>query len=111
VWLEGTGHLAAALWARNSGPDRDRARHHLAQVASVQARLGGGQTVGRTSGPNGALDPAGTVTGSPLPAKSGIVAASSAFDTGFGFGYFQRQHVGATSWFLIAALGVNPYRA
>jgi len=37
-----------------------------------------------------------------------VVAASSAFDTGFGFGYFQNQHVGATSWFIMAALGANP---
>jgi hypothetical protein len=44
-----------------------------------------------------------------LPPRSGIVAATSAFDTGFGFGYFQRQHVGATSWFLMGAQGINPY--
>ena len=47
----------------------------------------------------------GTWTGIPLPAGSGVVAASSAFDTGFGFGYFQNQHVGATSWFIMAAPG------
>ena len=52
----------------------------------------------------------GSWTGTPLPAGCGVVAASSAFDTGFGFGYFPNQHVGATSWFLIAAGGVNPYR-
>ena len=52
----------------------------------------------------------GTWTGTPLPARSGIVAASSAFDTGFAFGYFQRQHVGASSRFLMAAQNFNPYR-
>ena len=71
--------------------------------------------MGLTSDPNGGrlFDPGegGTWTGSPLPSRSGIVAATSAFDTGFGFGYFQNQHVGATSWFVMAALGVNPYRA
>ncbi len=119
VWFEGTAHLAAALLARDDrrsrgGGDCARARGYLQQIASAQATLGGGQTVGLTSDPNGGrlFDPAegGTWTGSPLPAGGGVVAASSAFDTGFGFGYFQNQHVGATSWFLMAALGVNPYR-
>jgi hypothetical protein len=32
------------------------------------------------------------------------------FDTGFAFGYFQRQHVGATAWFLMAAQNFNPYQ-
>jgi hypothetical protein len=120
VWLEGNGHLAAALLARDDrhrtgGNDCDRARSYLQQVVTAQDRLGGGQTVGLTSDPNGGrlFDPGegGTWTGSPLPARSGVVAASSAFDTGFGFGYFQNQHVGATSWFIIAALGLNPYHA
>jgi hypothetical protein len=38
------------------------------------------------------------------------VAATSAFDTGFAFSYFQRQHVGATAWFAMAAQSFNPYR-
>lgn len=115
VWLEGTGHVATALIARGDRHDRARARDHLRQITSVQARLGAGQTVGLTTDPNGGRlsnpGEGGTWTGSPLPANSGIVAASSAFDTGFGFGYFQNQHIGATSWFLFGALGVNPYRA
>jgi hypothetical protein len=117
VWFEGTGHVATALLARNDrhssgGNDCDRARNHLLQIASAQSKLGAGQTVGLTSDPNGGqLNPGGTITGSPLPASSGIVAASSAFDTGFGFGYFQNQHIGATSWFLFGALNFNPYRA
>ena len=114
VWLEGTAHLAAALVARGRPRDRDRARGYLRQITTAQATLGGGQTVGRTSDPNDGrlFDPGegGTWTGSPLPRNSGIVAASSTFDTGFGFSYFPNQHVGATSWFLMAAQGVNPYR-
>jgi len=31
-------------------------------------------------------------------------------DTGFGFDYFPNLHIGATSWYLIAAQRVNPYR-
>ncbi|GAA1005788.1 hypothetical protein Aple_039940 [Acrocarpospora pleiomorpha] len=111
VWFEGTAHLAAALVARG---DRGKARGYLGQIASGQAALGAGQTVGLTSDPNGGRlsnpGEGGTWTGTTLPARSGVVAASSAFDTGFGFGYFQNQHVGATSWYLMAALGSNPYR-
>jgi hypothetical protein len=40
----------------------------------------------------------------------GVVAASSLIDTGFGFGYFPVQHVGATPWYLMASLGANPYQ-
>ncbi len=119
VWLEGNGHLATALLARDACPrrgpdDRSRAVSYLLQAVVAQEKLGGGQTVGLTADTNGGrlsdAGAGGTWTGSPLPAGGGIVAATSAFDTGFGFGYFQRQHTGATSWFVMAALGVNPYR-
>jgi hypothetical protein len=40
----------------------------------------------------------------------GVVAATSLIDTGFGFGYFQVQHTGATSWYVMAALRHNPMR-
>ncbi len=60
----------------------------------MQATLGQGQHLG----------------GAVLPAASGVVAASSLIDSGFGFGYFQVQHVGATSWYVMGALGTNPYR-
>jgi hypothetical protein len=114
VWLEGNGHMAAALLARDGHGDRKQALGYLRQMVVAQRSLGAGQTVGLTADPNGGQlsDPGagGTWTGQPLPAHGGIVAASSAFDTGFGFGYFQRQHVGATSWFLMAAHGFNPYR-
>ncbi len=114
VWLEGTAHLAAALRTRCRAGDGARADAYLRQIVVAQEHLGVGQTVGRTSDANGGRlsDPAGggTWTGSPLPARCGISAASNAFDTGFGFGYFPNQHVGATSWFILAAAGINPYR-
>jgi hypothetical protein len=119
VWLEGNGHLAAALLARDGRrgrgrSDRERAADYLRQVVAAQEMLGGGQTVGRTADPRGGQlsDPGagGTWTGGALPARSGVVAASSAFHTGFTYGYFQRQHVGATSWFVIAAQRVNPFQ-
>ena len=114
VWLEGNGHAALALLQRKSPGDRKVAKRLLAETVTAQKEVGAGQTVGLTSDPQGGKlsDPGagGTWTGTPLPAKSGVVAASSAFDTGFAFSYFQRQHVGATAWFLMAAQNFNPYR-
>jgi hypothetical protein len=104
VWLEGTAQLAAALadrdakGARGRGGrghgrhDRDDATELLRQVRVAQDAVGAGQTLG----------------GVPLPARSGVVAASSLLDSGFGFGYFQVQHVGATAWYLMAAARANP---
>ena len=45
-----------------------------------------------------------TWTGTKLPKMSCIEASTSAFATGFAFGYLQRQHVGATSWSVMTAL-------
>ncbi len=94
VWLEGTGQLVCAWQDRRGAGDRQRVEGQLAQVRAAQAVLGQGQHLG------------GTV----LPPASGVVAASSLIDSGFGFGYFQVQHVGATSWYLMAAQGANPYQ-
>jgi hypothetical protein len=113
IWLEGNGHTALALLERDDRGDAALARQLLRETVVAQEKVGAGQTVGRTADPNaGRLSnpgEGGTWTGTPLPASSGIVAASSAFDTGFAFGYFQRQHVGATSWFLMAAQNFNPF--
>ena len=92
VWLEGTAQLACALVDRRDGQDRRDARQLLDQVAIAQTRVGQGQHVG----------------GRPLPPASGVVAASSLLDSGFGFGYFQSQHVGATAWYVMAGQGANP---
>ncbi|GCD18903.1 hypothetical protein CTKZ_04650 [Cellulomonas algicola] len=90
VWLEGTGQLATALIDRNGRGDAKAADRLLAQVRHAQDVLGVGQHLG------------GVVV------DGGVVAASSLLDTGFGFGYFQVQHVGATSWFVYAATRTNP---
>lgn len=92
VWLEGTGQLATSLADRGSHHDRMRAAALLAQVRHAQDVLGEGQHLGGAA------------------ATGGVVAASSLLDTGFGFGYFQVQHVGATSWFLFASTRTNPMR-
>jgi hypothetical protein len=92
VWFEGTSQLALSLADRNRGGDRAAAEELRAAVRWAQAELGGGQEFGgkRVDG--------------------GVVAASSPMNTGFGFGYYQHLHVGATSWYVFAATGTNPYR-
>ena len=113
VWLEGNAHAALALLKRGKPGDLALARRLLRDTVIAQEAAGAAQTVGLTADPNaGRLsDPGagGTWTGTVLPERSGVVAASSAFDTGFGFGYFPRQHVGATSWFVMAGQSFNPY--
>ena len=109
VWLEGNGHAALALLARKGTGDRGIAKRLLSETVVAQRKVGAGQTVGLTTDPQDGRLSEGNWTGTALPDKSGIVAATSAFDTGFAFSYFQRQHVGATSWFLMAAQNFNPY--
>ncbi|WP_242635182.1 Tat pathway signal sequence domain protein [Cellulomonas sp. zg-ZUI22] len=92
VWLEGTAQLATSLLDRDRRGDRQRAEALLAQVRHAQDVLGGGQHLGG------------------VEVDGGVVAASSLLDSGFGFGYFQVQHVGATSWFLLASTRSNPMR-
>jgi hypothetical protein len=92
VWFEGNAQLALALRDRGQRGDADAADDLLAAIRSAQGRLGAGQTF------NSKVIP------------GGIVAASSPMDTGFGFGYYQHLHVGATSWYVMAGTGTNPYR-
>ena len=92
VWLEGTAQLVTSLNDRRDGGDVRRAGDLVEQVRIAQEQVGQGQQVG----------------GRPLPARSGVVAASSLLDTGFGFGYFQSQHVGATAWFVMGSRSANP---
>jgi len=92
VWLEGTNQLATALLDRGRRGDRTAADGLLAQARHAQDVLGVGQHLGG------------------VEVDGGVVAASSLLDTGFGFGYFQVQHVGATSWFVFGSTGTNPMR-
>ena len=103
VWLEGTGHTAAALAARALrgrenlfaiASDVNQAIALLNQCALAQASLGAGKTVG----------------GKPIPQGLGLVAATSVLDTGFGYTYGPSLHIGATCWYLIAALAANPFQ-
>jgi hypothetical protein len=93
------------------GADLAWARGHVARTTGRVS--GGGHTVGRTRDLRGGRlnpNPGGTVTGSPLP-PGGVVAATRTADHGYGAPDAALPHVGATSWFLIAALGVNPFRS
>ena len=92
VWLEGTNQLATALLDRDRRGDKRSADALLDQARHTQEVLGVGQHLGG------------------VEVDGGIVAASSLLDTGLGFGYFQVQHVGATSWFVFAETRANPYR-
>ncbi len=103
VWLEGTGHTATALVARalRGGEglgaiysDLTQALGLLNQCALAQSALGAGKTVG----------------GKAIPAGLGLVAATSVLDTGFGYTYGPSLHIGATGWYLIAALAANPFQ-
>ncbi len=90
VWLEGTSQLACALNDRFDPQDRARAVQLVQQVEIARTSLGMNQHVGG------------------VPVHGGVVAASSLLDTGFGFGYFQVQHVGASGWAILAANRTNP---
>lgn len=101
VWLEGTSHLIAALLlrrlpAKNDIPsfhgDLDLASSLIENVQVAQNSLGAGQTV----------------NGQPLKVGQGITAATSILNTGFGFNFFPFFHIGATSWYVMAAQGANP---
>jgi hypothetical protein len=103
VWLEGTAHTVAALVARaavgrDSLPalfkDLNTAFGFLNQSQKAQSELGTGQTV----------------NGQVIPLGEGLLASTSVMDTGFGYTYGPSLHIGATGWYLIAALGGNPFQ-
>jgi hypothetical protein len=101
VWLEGTSHLVAALLLRRLPEKNDIPSFHgdvalaaalLENVQVAQNSLGAGQTV----------------NGQPLKVGQGLTASTSILNTGFGFNFFPFCHIGATSWYVMAAQGANP---
>jgi hypothetical protein len=101
VWLEGTGHLIAALLSRRLPAKEDIPSFHgdvnlagslIENVQIAQNSLGSGQTV----------------HGQPLLVGQGLTASTSILNTGFGFNYFPYFHIGATSWYLMGAQAANP---
>jgi hypothetical protein len=103
VWLEGTGHLAAALSDRKLGGGHDidgfdgdekTARSLLDNIELAQERLGRDQTIG----------------GRALTERQGVVAASSVVNTGFGFSFYPNLHLAASAWYVIAGQSGNPFQ-
>jgi hypothetical protein len=101
VWLEGTSHLVAALLLRRLPEKNDIPSFHgdvalaaslLENVQVAQNSLGAGQTV----------------NGQSLKVGQGLTASTSILNTGFGFNFFPFCHIGATSWYVMAAQGANP---
>ncbi|XVU28240.1 hypothetical protein ACQPZJ_14695 [Actinoplanes sp. CA-054009] len=86
VWLEGTAHTALALQARGARGDTLLSRKLLWNISQAQSTT-----------PHG--------DGRGIPA-----ASSDGLDTGFGDLYYASLHTGATAWYLLAALGRNPFR-
>jgi len=85
VWFEGTGHMAAALTARNASGDAAKAAAYLSDIQVGQAKA-------------------------PNTNGYGIDAASKDYlNTGDGFYYFAALHIGATAWYTIAAQAGNPF--
>jgi hypothetical protein len=85
VWFEGTAHMADALEFRDGPGDSTQAASYLADIRYAQAH-----------GPNGN--------------GLGIVAASvNGLSDCDGDSYDASLHIGATSWYLLAALKVNPF--
>jgi hypothetical protein len=85
VWFEGTAHMADALEFRNAPGDAAQAAAYLSDIQYAQ-----------TNGPNGD--------------GLGIIAASvNRLSDCDGDYYYASLHIGATSWYLLASLKVNPF--
>jgi hypothetical protein len=85
VWFEGTAHMADALEYRDAPGDAARAASYLNDIQYAQS-----------SGPNSD--------------GLGIIAASvNKLSDCDGDYYYASLHIGATSWYLLASLKVNPF--
>lgn len=101
VWLEGTSHLIAALLLRRLPEKNDIPSFH-GDVDLAATLLENVQVAQNSSGANQ------TVNGQPLIVGQGLTASTSILNTGFGFNFFPFHHIGATSWYVMAAQGANP---
>lgn len=85
VWFEGTAHLADALELRAGPQDRTLAASYLSDIAYAQ-------------------------TNAPNADGQGIVAASKdGLSDCDGDQYYASLHTGATSWYILAAGGLDPF--
>jgi len=108
VWLEGTGHLIAALLFRRLPADKDIPGFHgdleLAFALIENCQIAQDNLAGLAG------TAVQTVNGTPIPTGTGLTASTSNLNTGFGFSYYPYLHIGATGWYVIGALGFNPMR-
>ncbi|KNY05330.1 hypothetical protein [Microbacterium sp. GCS4] len=85
VWFEGAGHLALALRLRDGAGDAAEADALLDSIRLAQRDAVNGD-------------------------GKGIVATSNdGLDSGFGDLYYASLHTGTTAWYLLAAIGDNPF--
>lgn len=85
AWFEGSGHLALALKLRGGEGDAAQAEALLADIRLAQRDQANGD-------------------------GKGIVATSTdGLDSGFGDLYYASLHTGTTAWYLLAAVGDNPF--
>lgn len=82
IWSEGTAQACCSYWQVNQTASAER---FLAELKRIQK-----------SGPN-------------TDGKGLVAATRDGLDTGFGWKYFTRPHLGATSWFIFATRRFNPY--
>jgi len=84
VWFEGSAHMAVAYARAGKPSNAEELRHTLAE-AQTTTNFGDG-------------------FGLPAASRDGLT-------TGFGFLFFRRLHIGATSWNIFAQSGFNPFYA
>jgi len=84
IWFEGSAHMAVAYDLAGRAAPAEKLRRTLADVQSTPSF--------------------GDSFGLPAASRNGLT-------TGFGFYFFRRLHVGATSWNAFAQSGFNPFYA
>ncbi len=83
-WPEGTAQMVSVYWILG---EYTKAQHYLNELREIQ------------------------VTAENANGKGIVAAPHDGLTTGFGWGYYNRLHVGATAWFILAEQKYNPYYA
>jgi hypothetical protein len=81
-WPEGTSQMVSVYWMLGQ---RSKAAYYLSELREMQS------TANRANG------------------KGLVAAPADGLTTGLGWVYYNRLHVGATAWFVIAEQQLNPY--
>jgi hypothetical protein len=81
-WPEGTAQMVSAYWMLGH---RNQAAYYLDELHEMQS------AASRANG------------------KGLVAAPADGLTTGFGWSYYNRLHVAATAWFIIAEQALNPY--